>query len=149
MTIVLTTGYDVLDFVGETTAFRKKQLMCMAPVEIEHEIEKWGETHVGKPGVDLQLFEPGKPGDYYFCKKDLFEKTYEETECGSGLYRKAALTNAVQVPEGKTFYVQSLEAKDDTQMQLAVHPHWIAVGVENEVWVIGNDVIQKDFEAVS
>jgi len=83
----------------------------------------------------------GADPDGYPCELDIFDRTYEETAPGSGLYRKTGVTRLVQVPEGVTVELQTKEG-----LEMVTHPDYIAVGAVDEVYANAANWVEENLE---
>lgn len=134
------TGEEVIKAYGQPRLAKRKtnETVRIREVNGEREIfpHKGGDL-TAIPGLDYVMIP--KNGAEYPCKIDIFEKSWEEVEPGSGVYRRKALAKLVQIPEGESVI---LSTKEGLTMQS--HPDFIAIGVDDEVysnsleWAKGN-----------
>lgn len=133
-------GSQVIEAYGQPLQGIRKTTVQIRPVSGDKEIL----IHEGSPvvavrGVDYVML-PTDGADPYPCKIDIFNKSWEivpdssaeETSlriCSSEVYRRTAPTKVVQVPEGETVLLCTLEG-----IQVVSHPNYIAIGVEDEVY---------------
>jgi hypothetical protein len=144
--VLIRNGDEIPDSFGALRTARKKTLVRVrAPNGPREEFVKtWG-TQEAVSGEDLVLISDADP-EGYPCKLDVFEKTYRETEPGSGLFRKTGLSRLVQVPKGVTAELETLETP---QRPLTVeHPDYVVVGPRNEVYANRQDWVEENLEFV-
>lgn len=124
------------------TARKKSLVRVRQPLGPREVFEKsWG-TQEAVAGIDLVLVSEADP-EGYPIKCEVFEKTYEEAEPGSELFRKTGVSHLVQVPLGVTVELTTLEGQITVE-----HPDFIVVGVNNEVYVNDQDWIEQNLEYI-
>jgi hypothetical protein len=140
----IANGTQVPSSFGSLLVARRKSTVQMRNVNGEEETfqKSWG-TLTGKAGEDLILFSEADP-DGYPIKIDIFEQTYEETEPGSGQYRKTATSSLVQVPEGVTAILETKEGEIEVQ-----HPDYVVIGAQDEVYANKADWVSENLEFIS
>lgn len=131
---------------GEPIIARRKTLVTVREVAGETEVfpRANGDLTAVK-GVDLVVV-PVDGSAPYPCKVELFagEKgAWEETEPGSGAYRRKALCRYLNIPEGDSVVCKTLEG-DAT----ATYPDAIALGVDGEVYTYRRTWIESNLEPV-
>ncbi len=141
--IFITSGKEIPRAFGELRTARKKGLVRIREPANPREIFKkpWG-TLEAIPGLDIVVLSEGDP-DGYPCKREVFEATYEEAAPGSRQFRKTALSRLVQVPKDFTVEVKTTEG-----MLTAVHPDYVVVGANNEVYVNARRWVEDNLEFV-
>lgn len=141
--IIIENGDQIPESFGVLRSARKKVPVRIREPEAPSERFKksWGEL-IAVPGEDYVLYNYNDPQGYP-CKRDIFEKTYEETEPGSGLYRKIVKSRLVQVPVGVVAVLKTIEGELEVQ-----HPDYIVVGAKNEIYTNRPDWVERNLEFV-
>lgn len=78
------------------------------------------------PEVDLIVIQPD--GSEYPCKKNIFSETY--TEIADNQWIKNEISRLVQVPEGESVSIETLEGK----LNEVKHPDYIVIGKKDELY---------------
>ena len=99
----------------------------------------WGDLEAVQ-GVDYVITPLDGSGSYP-CKIDIFADSWEETVPNSGVYRRKALAKIVPVPPGFEITLKTLEG--DTKVS---YPHYIAIGVKNEVYSNGKEWVEANLD---
>lgn len=88
------------------------------------------------PELDLIVIQPN--GDEYPCKKDIFAETY--TEITDNQWIKNEISRLVQVPEGETVSIETLEGT----LNEVAHPDYIVIGKKDELYANTYDWAQNN-----
>jgi hypothetical protein len=122
-------GAEVIAVYGQPLQARRKTTVQTRYVEGDRESLRManGEVLEAVAGVDYVMIpEVGHP---YPCKIDIFNRSWEPDPERLGWYRRKALCNVIQVPEGDFASLNTLEGKVTVQ-----HPDYIAIGIDDEVY---------------
>lgn len=144
---VFSTGKEATSVYGAPTVARRTTLVKVRAVDGQEEVfkKKHGDL-TAKAGEDVVLV-PVDGSAPYPCKIHLFTGetgAWEETEQGSGVYRRKALCKYLQVPEGDEVVCKTKEG-DVT----VTYPDAIAIGVDDEVYSYRKEWIEGNLETVS
>ena len=142
---IFSNGSHVIDTFGPPRIAKRKTLVSIRPIEGPFEMfhTRTGELR-GERGVDLAVV-PLDGSPTYPCKILIFHESWVETDQGSGIYRRSAVSKIVPIPEGHEVVLRTLEGDE-----IVSHPDFVAIGVEGEVyaysadWVAGNLDFQVD-----
>jgi len=118
-------------------AVKKTTVQIREPNGEEKFSLSWGEL-TAVPGVDVVICTGTEE---YPCKIDVFKETYREVT--PGRFQKMAITNLVQIPQGVTVLLHTLEGKET-----ATHPDYVAVGKKNEVYANAASWVQENLDFV-
>lgn len=77
------------------------------------------------PDLDLIIITPSEE---YPCKKDIFAETY--SEIASNQWIKNEISRLVQVPEGESVSIETLEGT----LNEVKHPDYIVIGKKDELY---------------
>lgn len=139
------TASEAIAEYGLPTVARRKTLVRTRPVKGESEVfAKKGGDLTAVAGVDLVVV-PVDGSPEYPCKIELFagEKgAWEEVE--SGVYRRKALCQYLDIPEGDTVVCKTREG--DVTVSF---PDAIALGVDGEVYSYRRAWIEANLEPVN
>lgn len=144
---IFSHGSHVIETFGPPLIGKRKTLVSTRPIEGPFEIfqTRTGELR-GERVVDLAVVPlDGSPS--YPCKISIFHESWVETEQGSGIYRRSAVSKIVPIPEGHEVVLRTLEGDE-----IVSHPDFVAIGVEGEVyansadWVADNLDFQVDLK---
>jgi hypothetical protein len=140
-------GSHVIEAFGPPLIGKRKTLVSTraikGPFELFH--TSAGELR-GESNIDLVVV-PMDGSPPYPCKISIFHESWVETEPGSGIYRRSAVSKIVPIPEGHEVVLKTLEGDE-----IVRHPDFVAIGVEGEVyansadWVAANLEFQIDLE---
>jgi hypothetical protein len=137
--VTITNGSEVPASFGTIRKAVKKLTVGIREPNGEEKFKlSWGEL-TAVPGVDVVIVAAGEE---YPCKKEIFDKTYEEVS--PGRYRKTATSSLVQVPEGVTAALKTLEG--DVEVQ---YPDYVAIGPKNEVYANAQAWVNDNLDFVS
>ena len=78
------------------------------------------------PELDLIIIQPN--GSEYPCKKEIFYGTY--TEIADNQWIKNEISRLIQVPQGETASIETLEGK----LNEVNHPDYIVIGKKDELY---------------
>ncbi len=142
-TVTIKNGDEIPPSFGRLRTARKKSLVEIREPDGPEETFKkqWG-TLKAEPGQDVVVMSESDPKGYP-VKRDVFDRTYQETTRGSGQFRKTAVSRLVQVPKGVTAKVETMEGT-----LTAEHPDYIVVGKDNEVYVNAHEWVEQNLEFI-
>jgi len=144
---IFSRGSHVIETFGPPLIAKRKTLVSTRPIEGPFEMfhTRTGELR-GEEDVDLVVLPlDGSPS--YSCKNLIFHESWVETDQGSGIYRRSAVSKIVPIPEGHEVVLRTLEGDE-----IVSHPDFVAIGVEGEVyansadWVADNLDFQVDLK---
>lgn len=139
------TASEAIAVYGVPTVARRKTLVRTRPVNGESEVfAKKGGVLTAVAGIDLVVV-PVDGSPEYPCKIDLFagpKGAWEKVE--SGIYRRKALCQYLDIPEGDTVVCKTREG--DVSVSF---PDAIALGVDGEVYSYRRAWIEANLEPVS
>jgi len=131
---------------GEPTVARRKTLVTTREVQGDTEVFTRAKGDLtAQRGLDLVVV-PIDGSDPYPCKIELFagdKGAWEEIEVGSGVYRRKALCQYLDIPEGDEVVCKTLEGDAS-----ATYPDAIAIGVSGEVYTYRRTWIESNLEPV-
>ena len=135
----------VIETFGPPLIGKRKTLVTTRPIKGEFETfhTSAGELR-GEGSVDLAVV-PMDGSPPYPCKISIFHESWLETEPGSGIYRRSAVSKIVPIPEGHEVVLRTLEGDETVR-----HPDFIAIGIKGEVyansaaWVADNLEVEID-----
>lgn len=119
---------------------KKKTLVSIRPSNgVETFKVSWQDSElVSDPEKDLIVIQPD--GSEYPCKKDIFAETYEDT--GFNLWRKKETSRLVQVPEGESVQIETLEGT----LNAVEYPDYIVIGKQDELYANTKSWADKNLE---
>jgi hypothetical protein len=121
-------GSHVIEAFGPPLIGKRKTLVSTRPIEGPFEMfqTRTGELR-GEEDVDLVVLPlDGSPS--YSCKNLIFHESWVETETGSCIDPRSAVSKIVPIAEGHEVVLQTLE--DD---EIVSYPDFVANGVEGEI----------------
>lgn len=142
--ITLSNSTEAITHFGEPQVARRKTLVRIRETnKIEFFKTNSGDGDLRAiEGLDY-VVTPVDGGNSYPCKKNIFHDSWEETETPN-VYRRKALCKAIPIPEGVSVTLKTLEGD-----VVAVHPSWIAIGIEGEVYSYSDDWVKNNLEFIS
>jgi hypothetical protein len=144
---VFNNGTEAIAVYGEPKLARRKTLVRTRPVAGEKEVfKKEGGDLTAVQGLDLVVI-PVDGSAEYPCKIELFNGSkgqWEETEPGSGLYRRTGICKYIPVPEGDHVTCNTLEGPAEVE-----YPNAIAIGGTGEVYTYRATWIENNLEDIS
>lgn len=136
-----TTASEAIAVYGKPLIAQRKTLVKVRPVKGESEVFLTGEDPIVAISGEDYVVIPCDGSPSYPCKIDIFHKSWEGTNDGSGVYRRKALSRVIQVPPGDTVLVKTLEG--DVSVS---HPDYIAIGVDGEVYKNEVEWVKQNLE---
>lgn len=142
--ILISSGSDIPASFGALRTARKKTLVRIREPKAGGEVfeKSWG-TLTAVPGEDYVICTDAAPDGDYPCKIDIFHQTYEETQSGSGRYRKTEVSHLVQVPAGVLALLKTKEGDIEV-----THPDYVVVGKQNEVYANRPSWVEQNLDFV-
>jgi hypothetical protein len=136
-------GAEAIAVYGEPLKARRTTTVQIRPVDGREVFQtSKGDDLEAIAGVDYVMIpEAGHP---YPCKIDIFHRSWEPHPDQPGRYRRKALCNLIQVPEGDVVTLNTLEGKVTVQ-----HPDYIAIGIDGEVYSNSYGWAQSSLEFLS
>jgi hypothetical protein len=144
---------QVQDIPGDWSVYsvkKKTPVRIRQAVKVEMFKVSWQDAElVSDPEVDFIVIQPN--GSEYPCKKDIFWETYEEQpgQCFTSDfsdktflkdYIKKAQTTIVQIPEGESVEILTLEGT----LPAVSYPDYIAIGVRGELYANTKDFVDNN-----
>jgi len=138
---IFSHGSHVIETFGPPLIGKRKTLVSTRPIEGPFEMfhTRTGELR-GERGVDLAVV-PLDGSSPYPCKISIFHESWVETEPGSGIYRRSAVSKIVPIPEGHEVVLRTLEGDE-----IVSHPDFVAIGVEGEVYANSADWVADNLD---
>ncbi len=127
---------------------RKKTTVKIRAAEVVESFKvSWQDAElVSDPDLDLIVIQPN--GAEYPCKTDIFFETYQPApnQYGSGFgdWIKGATTTLVEIPEGETVEIHTLEGI----LPAISFPDFIAIGPKGELYANTREFFDKNLEVV-
>lgn len=131
---------------------RKKTTVNIRPCNgVERFSVSWSDSElVSDPALDLIVVQPN--GKEYPCKYDIFMETYEKYDSRPGgcisreiwdyAWIKKAVTQIVELPEGATVDIESLEGV----ISGVSYPDYIAIGPRGELYANSKEFVETNLE---
>lgn len=125
-----TSGAEVIAAYGEPLHAKRSTLIYVREVSGDKEEFSYdNNTLTAIRGIDYVAVPVNNSGNPYPIKIDIFQKSWERIHLGVEIYRRSAISRIVQVPEGDTVVLKTLEGD-----VVVSHPDYIAIGVDDEVY---------------
>ena len=142
-TVTVSDGDEAIKLLGEPRLAVKKALITIREPNGDMEIvnTSWGpqEAHKGKTHIAKD-----SKGEYPY-DIEAFNKNMEEVPGKPGYYRKATHSKLIEIPVGVTVECVTIDQGQQKPMKITA-PHFIGIGVKNEVYPVERSVFESDFD---
>ena len=128
MNYTFTNAIEVVQVYGQPKTAQRKTLVKIREAEGREVFQRTEGDLVAVEGIDY-VVEPVDGSPKYPCKKAIFHNSWAEISEGSGTFRRIARSKVIQVPEGDSVTLNTLEGRTNVSF-----PDYIALGINNEVY---------------